>query len=85
MRRTASMEMPITVRGHPPGSREMALPDAPSALRIFVRINLQDDFRDLSPIGTFSVGVKEAEICHEVTLVVVRQKRFVRCGAGNVG
>jgi hypothetical protein len=40
----------------------MALPDAPSALRIFVRINLQDDFRDLSPIGAFSVGVKEAEI-----------------------
>jgi hypothetical protein len=29
-------------------------------LRLFDRINIQDDFRNLSPIGTFRVGVKQA-------------------------
>ena len=73
MRRTASQEMSIPDLSHPLGSREMAFPDALSPLRFFTRIDLQDDSRDLSPIGTFSVGVEQAQIGHEVLLVVACQ------------
>jgi hypothetical protein len=44
----------------------------------------QDDFRDLSPIGTFRIGVEQAQLDHEVLLVVARQKRLVRSSVGNV-
>jgi hypothetical protein len=68
--RTAAQQVAITVRGHPFGSREMALPDALSSPQFFLGINLQNDAGDLSPIGAFRVGVEQAQIDHEMPLVV---------------
>jgi len=80
-----SQEVLKTALADPFGTRQMALPDAPSPLQLFVRINLQDNFHDLSAVGTFGVGVEQAQIDHEVLLIVARPKRLVRCGVGNVG
>jgi hypothetical protein len=84
MRRTISQELSVPELRHPLGSREMTLPDALSPLRLFVRINPQDDSRDLSPFGTFRIGVEQAQIDHKVLFVVARQKRLVRSSVGNV-
>lgn len=82
--RTAPQEMSIADLSHPLRSREMAFPDALSPLRLFTRIDLQDDSRDLSPIGAFALGIQQAEVGHEVLLVVARQKRLVWSGVRNV-
>ena len=42
----------------------MAFPDAFSPQRLFIRIELQDDLRDLSPIGAVALGVQEAWIAN---------------------
>jgi hypothetical protein len=78
------LEMPVPGLRHPLGSREMALPDALSTLGLFLRINLQHDARNLSPIGTLCVGVEQAQIGHEMLLVVSRQKRLDWSGVGNL-
>jgi len=72
VRRTASQKMLEAARSHPLGSREMAFPDALGPLRFFTRLDLQHNFRDLAPIGTFRIGVEQAQIDHQMLLIVAR-------------
>ena len=50
----------------------MAFPDALGPLRFFTRLDLQHNFRDLAPIGTFRIGVEQAQIDHQMLLIVAR-------------
>jgi hypothetical protein len=60
----------------------MALPDTFSPQRLFIGVNFQNDFRDLSPIGSFALGVEQAQISHEVLLIVPCQDGFGRSQIG---
>ena len=39
-------------------------------LRLTNRIDLQDDFGDLSPISAVDLGIQQAQISNEVLLIV---------------
>jgi hypothetical protein len=54
--------MTIPVRGHPSSTFKMRHPGSPRPIRLTVRIDVQDDFRDLLPICAIAFGVEKAEV-----------------------
>ena len=54
--RTPSQQVLKAVRSHPFGASQVAFPGAPSSLRLIIRIDLQDDLGDFSPIGAVALG-----------------------------
>jgi len=52
--------MTIPVRGHPSSTFKMRHPGSPRPIRLTVRIDVQDDFRDLLPICAIAFGVEKA-------------------------
>ncbi|WRS38163.1 hypothetical protein VA613_09065 [Thiobacillus sedimenti] len=55
---------------HPPSAGEVAFPSAPGAIMFLHRIDMQDDFRNLSPIRAISFSVEQAEIGDCMSLIV---------------
>jgi hypothetical protein len=45
-------------RGHPLGSRKVALPDLPAALRVLLDIEVQHNLGDLPPVCSVYVGIE---------------------------
>jgi hypothetical protein len=45
---------------------------------------MQDNARDVSPIGPIGVGIKETHVGNQVLVVIRRQDRVRRRGIGNV-
>ncbi len=82
---TAAQKMLVAVRHHPFGSLQMALPHPPCTIRLLRRINLQNDSRDLGPIGAFGFSVEKSQVADEVVLVVVRQRIGCRGEIGKFG
>jgi hypothetical protein len=70
---TAAQEMPVSVRRHPFGAGQMALPGTPRAGGLLLRIDLKNDPRDLGPTRAFGIGIKKPQISDEVLLVIARQ------------
>jgi hypothetical protein len=66
VRRTASQQVLKAVRGHPFCARQMALPGAFSPLRLIIRIDFENNSRDLSPIGSFALRVQQTQVSNEV-------------------
>jgi hypothetical protein len=64
MRRTTSPELSLPDLSHPLGSREMALPDLPGALRILLYVEAQHNPGDLPPVGAFLIGIEQPKIRH---------------------
>ena len=62
--------MAITLLGHPSGAREVAFERSPRAVGVAVRVNMQDDPRDIAPVGTVRIGIEQAQIRDEMLLVV---------------
>ena len=65
--------------GHPLGARQVAFEGSLRPLGFIVRVNLEHDTRDIDPIRTFGIGIKEAEVGREVLLVVSSKNRGVGC------
>jgi hypothetical protein len=71
--------MAIAMLGHPLGARQVAFEGALRPLGFMDRVNLEHDTRDIDPIRTFGIGIKEAEVGREVLLVVSSKNRGVGC------
>jgi hypothetical protein len=69
--------------GHPMGAREMRFPSAPSALRFCVWVDVQDEPRNLFPIGAISFRVEQTHVSDEMLLVIAGQCGIVGSGVGN--
>jgi hypothetical protein len=62
----------------------MTLEGCPRALRMSVRIDVEDDASHLPPIGIVSVGIQQPEIGDDMLLVIVRQHGGIRCQVRNI-
>lgn len=60
--------------GHPTRLGEMAGVDMATALRLETRINSEEDFNDLLPIGTVGGGVEQPRIEPDVCPVVFHER-----------
>ena len=66
-------EMTIAVLRYPTRSRQVRLPRAPRSVWLAVGIDVQHELGDFPPIGALLIGVQEAQIGHEVLLVITSQ------------
>jgi hypothetical protein len=53
----------------------MAFERPPGAIRFALRVPMQDDAHDVTPVGAFGLGVEQAYVLDEVLLFVGRQFR----------
>ena len=60
----------------------MAVPDRFRAVWARVRIESQNNSRDISPVGIFGSGVEQPEINDEMLLVIARQHGIAWRGLG---
>jgi hypothetical protein len=74
--------MTVAVFAHPAGAGEMTLQCRAGALRLALRIDVQDVTRDLAPIRAVGVAVEQALVGDQMDLIVVREKRNIRCSIG---
>ena len=42
------------------------------AIRFVVRVNVQHDSRDLTPVGALSISIEQAQVSHQMFLIVTR-------------
>src|SRR5712664_121615 len=63
----------------------MAIIGYPCALRFTIRVNMQNDPSDLAPVGGFGVSVKQAQVSHQMLLVISSQRRGGRRDVSNNG
>ncbi len=71
---TAAQKMLVAVCHHPFGPIQMAFPHPPCAIGLLHRIDLQNDSRDLAPIGAFGFRVEKPKVADDVLLVIRRQR-----------
>src|ERR1700730_1779536 len=76
----AQQKMTITVLGHPFGARQVALPGTLGAFGLALRIDVQNDVCNFSPICAFGISVKETQICNKMLFIVAGQNRLRRSG-----
>src|SRR5580693_6956888 len=62
--------MTIAVLRHPSSAFEMGHPSAPCAIRLALRVDMQDDLRDFLPICSGAVGIEKPEVGDYVLLIV---------------
>ena len=68
----------VALFGHPAGAGEMALPRTVGAGGVARGIDMQDDARDLGPVGAISFRIKDSEIGDEVFHVVAGEGIYMR-------
>src|ERR1700745_1591435 len=73
LRSTASQQVSVPVFGHPFGAREMAFEGTPGPFGFAQWIDVQDDPRHFRPVRAFSVGIEQAQIGHEMFVVISGQ------------
>ena len=69
-RGAARKQMPVSHLRHPLGAREVALKSSSRAIRLLLRVSVQDDPRDLAPISTFRISIKHAHMGDDVLLII---------------
>jgi hypothetical protein len=57
----------------------------PRPIWLAIRINMQNDPRNLAPVGAFSVGIKQPQVSHQMFLIVRRQRRGGWRRVSNIG
>src|SRR5438067_1444655 len=77
--------MAIAVASRPLRSSQMAFVATTGARRIVGWINVENDTRHFSPIGTVLFGIEQTHIGDRVLLVIRRQRRVIRSQIGNFG
>jgi hypothetical protein len=70
--------MPVSYRCGPFGAREVTLERPPRPIRLTFRIDVQNDPGHLTPIGTFRISIKHAEIGDDMLLVIDSESRTGR-------
>ena len=85
IRRAATQQMPIAVLRHPFRPRQMAIKSTPSAFRFAIRVDMQNDPSDLTPVCTFGISIEQPQVSHQMLLVITRQSRVCRCDINHVG
>src|ERR1700728_1601778 len=65
--------MPVAVLRHPTSSRQVGGPGSACPIWLACRIYVKDDQGNLAPIRPLGIRIKQAQICHEVLLVVTRE------------
>ena len=55
------------------------------AIRFAVRINMQHDPRGLTPVGALNIGIEQAQVSHQMFLIIARQRRCNWCRVSNIG
>src|SRR5215204_5982813 len=72
----AEQKMAIPALGHPFGTSQVALPGTLGAFGLALRIDVQNDVCNFSPICPFGIGVKETQIRNKMLFIVAGQKRL---------
>jgi hypothetical protein len=62
--------MTIAAFRHPLSAREVTLPGSSRALRLAIRIDVQNQVCDLTPIGAFGIGIKETQVRYKMLFIV---------------
>ena len=78
----AVQKMLVSVRHHPFGPVQMAFPHPPCTIGLLHGIDLQNDSRNLGPVGAFGVRIEKPKVADEVLLIIRRQRLG---GRGSVG
>jgi hypothetical protein len=81
----AAQQMPIAMLSHPFGASQMTVERESRAIRLPIWINTQHDPRDLAPVGTLGVSVKQPQVSHQMFLIVTRQCRGGWRYVSNIG
>ncbi|OIM94144.1 hypothetical protein BLN97_12390 [Bradyrhizobium elkanii] len=68
----------MSLLGHPFGARKMTLICGTRTIRLLLRIDVQDDSSDLSPVRALTLRLQKANVRHDMLFVVGRQSRLVR-------
>jgi hypothetical protein len=82
--RATAEQLPVALLSHPSSALKVSVVSPPGAIRFAARVKMQDNARDLTPIGPISVGIKETHVGDQVLVVIRRQDRVRRRGVGNV-
>jgi hypothetical protein len=53
--------MPVVVLGHPLSTRKVTIEGPSRAIGLLLWINMQYDPRNLSPVGTLLIGIKQSK------------------------
>ena len=53
----------------------MAVESPPRTIWLFAWIDMQNDLRNLAPIGALSVCIEQSQICHNMFMIICRQGR----------
>src|SRR6266508_1792191 len=74
----AQQKMSITVLGHPFRACKVTLPSKLGAFGLAIRIDVQNDLCDFSPICSFGVRIKETQIRNKMLFIVAGEYRLRR-------
>ena len=69
-RPAALQQVPVSIPGHPFGVGEMAVEGLPRSIRFAVWVDMQNDPRDLAPVGTFRIRIEHAHVGDGMVIVV---------------
>ena len=83
LRCSAIEQMLVTTHGHPFCTGQVAFPCTLSALKLLRRIDVQDDFGHVLPVGSSLFRIEQTQICDQVQLVVFGQRVIDRRGIVN--
>jgi hypothetical protein len=72
--------MPIPMFDHPVRTFDVSFPASACAFRLSIRVTVENDARDVVPIGSFRFSIKETRIGDEMPLVIRRDD----IGIGNI-
>jgi hypothetical protein len=72
------------VLGHPFGTCQMALIGPSCTTSIMIGINVENDLRNIAPVGTICISGKHPDVGHGVLFVVDGQPRHVWSGVGAI-
>ena len=68
----------------PFGTCQMALIGPPRAPRVMIRIEMENNPRNIAPVSTVCIGGKHPDIAHGVLFVVHSQRRYIWGGVGTI-
>ena len=76
-----AQKVAISGLGHPPSARQVGFPAPTAEVGRLLRVAPQDQPRRLAPVDAVLIGVEQAQIGHQMTLVVVGER--LRPGASS--
>jgi hypothetical protein len=69
-RGAAPKQMPVSDLRHPFRPGEVTVEGTARLIGLAVWVNVQDDPRDIAPVGTFRIGIEQTQVRDDMLLVV---------------